>query len=515
MNKRYILFLGFPLFAISLNACQGAGTVDPWKDVEIQKGINLYKTSFDKDEDDTIDVFVDGYKDGYSLGIYDRDAEPGGAKGAIRRKPLKDDINIYSFEMKDLKDTGEYNLFIMDKNLDIVYDHEVIKVLHEDVNNYSATSANVTFGRDNNLLTSSLQINTTHTNELTYFIYWAKDNVRLEDYTYIKTFVSKDTETINVDFNDGMFMPEEANQIEIAVSEGRSDSIFISISDELKLETSTHKNTIQIGSDVHIEGKYTCKNYNSHFLSNLNAIKNYDHNSSGMVLVGDVANSGSPNNYDLFYQYVDSVFAERPTIYPIVGNHELQYFDTYEEAIETYKTCTNMPGAYFTFELAGFKCFALGSEDTTTHGLMSNTQLEWFRTEMSKLDKNDHIMIFMHQGIYNTVSGTLPDHGWHGLGTKTNGIRDIIKQYPNAFVFSGHSHQDLNCYQSTLFGNGEEANYINCGSSAYVMDDNREQTYGSTFYFVDIYEDYMVLRGRLAIEEKWISCAQYVIPFIK
>ena len=72
-------------------------------------------------------------------------------------------------------------------------------------------------------------------------------------------------------------------------------------------------------------------------------------------------------------------------------------------------------------------------------------------------------MIFMHQGIYDTVSGTLPGHGWHGLNTKTSGIRDIVKQYPNAFVFSGHSHQDLNCIQTSLFGKGEEGSFFLLG----------------------------------------------------
>lgn len=515
MNKKHVLLFTLSTFALLLTSCQGAGKIDPWKDITIEKGINLYKYTYEKGVDETIDVLVDGYEDGYSLGIYDRDAEPGGPAGAIRRKPLKDDVKIYSFEIKDLKKSGEYNLFIMDKNLDIVYDFEVIEILEEDLTNYKVSSASVTFGENDGILTSSVDIQTTHTNELTYFIYWAKDGVRLKDYTYIKTFVSEGLENIHVDFNDGMFAPKEANQIEIRVKEGRSESIFVSITDELQLEQSTYKTTMQIASDIHIESKYTCKNYNSHFVSNLNATKNYENATSGMVFVGDVANSGNQNNYDLFYQFIDSVFDNRPTLYPIVGNHELQYFDTYDEAINTYKTATGMPGAYFEFEIGGIRCFALGSEDTSTHGAMSTTQLNWFKDRISESDKNDQIMIFMHQGIYNTVSGTLPGHGWHGLNTKTNGIRDVIKNYPNAFVFSGHSHQDLNCIQSTLIGRGEDANYVNCGSCAYVLDDNRETTYGSTFYFVDIYEDYLTLRGRLSIEDKWISCAQYVIPFVK
>lgn len=504
----------FSLMFITAFLSSCSSKVDPWEGMVKEKGINLHTYVYDREKDSTIDVYIEGYESGYSLGIFDKDSEPGSAKGAIRRKPIKNDIYVYSFEIKDLKKSGDYNLFLFDKNLDIVCDYEVVTILDDDENDYGVSSASINV-TNNGLINSEIRINTTHLEELTYYLYWAKDNVRLEDYTYIKTFTSKDLDEIVIKLNDAMFAPEIANQIEVFVENGRSSSYFFNIPDTLKVNESTYLTSLQISSDTHIESKYTCKNYNSHFLSNLNAVKNYEHESEGLVFVGDTANTGNKNNYDLFYEYIDSVFETRPTLYPIVGNHELQYFTVYEDAINTYKENTGMPGAYFTFELGGFKCFALGSEDVSTHGVMSVNQLNWFKDEISKLGKDEKIMIFMHQGIYNTVSGTLEGHGWHGLNTKNNGIRDVIKQYKNAFVFSGHSHQDLNCVQTSLFGNGNDANYVNCGSSAYVLNDNREQVYGSTFYFVDVYEDYLILKGRLSIENKWISAAQFVIPFVK
>ena len=517
MKKINALFLAIPLSILALSACGNTGSSpeDAWKNIEIEKGINLLTHSFDKEKDTTIDVYISGYASGYSVGVFERDAEPGSVKGPIRRKPVKDDVNIYSFNLSDLKKEGEYNLFLFDKNLDIVYDHEIIKVIDDDPTDYGIKNASVSVDTTAKLLTSRLSVETEHLDNHVYYLYWAKDNIRLPNYTFIKKVNSSQASTFYVDFNKGMFAPNEASQIEIYVEEGRSTSYFVDVPNSLKLTNSTYQSTIQVASDIHIESKYTCKNYNSHFLSSLTMAKNYEHSTSGMVFVGDSANTGHKNNYDIFYEYIDSVFKTRPTLYPIVGNHELQYFDDYNEAIATYKENTGMPGAYFTFELAGFKCFALGSEDTSTHGIMSETQLSWFRTEIGKLDKNEKIMIFMHQGIYDTVSGTLPGHGWHGLNTKTSGIRDIVKQYPNAFVFSGHSHQDLNCIQTSLFGKGEEANYVNCGSSAYVLDDSREATHGSTFYFVDIYSDYVLLKGFLSIENKWISASNYVVPFIK
>lgn len=510
MKKLRLFALSTIVVGFSLAGCSKQ---DPWANVELEKGINLYTHTFDREKHKTIDIKVEGFGSGTSLGIFARDSEPGTAKGAIKRKAVKDDVNLYQFDMEDFKDAGEYNVYLFTKNTEIVQDFEIIKILDEDKNDYGVKATTLTETKIDNYVVSEITIETDHLNELTYSLYWAKDGVRLADYTAIKTVVSKDQTSFTVEFNENMFAPEEANQIEIAVKEGRSSSSYTLISDKMKLTPSNYVANLQVFSDVHIESPYTCTSHNSHFVSNLNHIKNMENPTSAIVFPGDFANSGSKNNYDLFYSFIDDVFETRPTLYPVVGNHELQYYDDYNEGIAQYMESTGMPGAYFTFEVGGFKCFALGSEDTSTHGYMSSTQFEWFKTEMEKLDKNQKIFIFMHQGIYDTVSGTLPHHGWHGFRSQTTNLRNLIKQYPNAFVFSGHSHQSVECEQTSLFGHGQEANYINCGASGYVIDENQENTYGSSGYFVEIYEDYLLLKSRNASENKWNACAQFVVPF--
>ena len=519
MKKRNLLLFVPILLGPTLFGCnqtsQPTPPKDPWENVVIEKGINFHTTIYERSEHETIDILIEGYGAGNSVGIFARDSEPGSKKGAIKRKAIKNDNKIYSFNISDFKQDGEYNIFLFNKDTDIVYDYDNITILAKDTNDYKISNAEVKVENNNNTIKSSLSFETTHLEELTYEIYWAKDNIRLPEYTWIERIVSKDQSKIEVLFNDNMIAPTEANQIEITVLEGRTTSYFVSIPETYKITDSEYLNSLQVFSDVHVESPYTCSNYNSHFISNLNKIKNSEHETSGIVFVGDFANSGHENNYKLFYEHIDSVFETRPNLYPVLGNHELQYWDVYEDGLNEYKKNTGMPGAYFSFEIGGFKCFALGSEDTSTHGLMTDEQFSWFENQMKQLDKKEKIMIFMHQGIYNTVSGTLPGHGWHGFRTQTDKLRNLIKQYPNAFVFSGHSHQSLDCVQTSLFGHGLEANYVNCGASAYVLDDNRDEVYGSSGYFLEVYEDYLMLKGRLSIENKWISAAQFVVPFVK
>ena len=58
------------------------------------------------------------------------------------------------------------------------------------------------------------------------------------------------------------------------------------------------------------------------------------------------------------------------------------------------------------------------------------------------------------------------------------------------------------------FGNGNDANYVNCGVIAYLR---QHDEYGSNAAYIEVYEDYILVRGRDIVSSKWIANAQYVI----
>lgn len=489
-------------------------SVDPWSEIKIQDGMNLLKDVY-YTSDVNIDIYVQGYID-YRVGIGTSMGEPGGPADLIKRKLIKEETNIYSFPIEDLKGPGEYHLFIYHKNLDIVEQMKTIKLCDDDLTDYKISDATLSVEIEKNIFKSHLEIDTVHSDELTYQIYWANNGNRLDDYMPIKEFVLSDQTNFRVDFKDGMYAPKEANQIEITTFEGRTTSFFVDISQNFYIPESQFVYEFQTLSDVHIESYGTCSNYNSHFVNFLRTVKDRKQPTEGVVFVGDFVNSGSEGNYKIFNELVDMVYEEnnRPNFYYSLGNHEHFYYDSFEEFEDVYFTNTGNDSLYFSFEINGNKCFSFGNDVNinSTHGEMSEEQFNWFKEEIAKVEKDEIVYVFMHQGIYNTVSGTLPGEGWHGFRNHGEEIREILKEYPNAFVFSGHNHQSLYCERPALLGNGEEANFFNTGSCAYTLDDARENSFGSNAYFLEVYEDYTLVRGRENVDGKWIPNASYLVP---
>ena len=82
-------------------------------------------------------------------------------------------------------------------------------------------------------------------------------------------------------------------------------------------------------------------------------------------------------------------------------------------------------------------------------------------------------------------------------------------------MFSGHTHWNLDSYQPILFGNLQGASYVNCSSVGYVWNDEDKQEPGSEGIFVEVYEDYVLVKGREFVDRKWIANAQFVFPIKK
>ena len=56
---------------------------------------------------------------------------------------------------------------------------------------------------------------------------------------------------------------------------------------------------------------------------------------------------------------------------------------------------------------------------------------------------------------------------------------------------------------------------MNCSSVGYVWNDEDKQEPGSEGIFVEVYEDYVLVKGREFVDRKWIANAQFVFPIKK
>ena len=354
---------------------------------------------------------------------------------------------------------------------------------------------------------------------LTYKLYWAKDGVRLNDYTAIKTFTADKLYASPVQLNLNIFSPKEANQIELVVMEGHSQSVYADIPKEMFLSESEMLYSFNVISDIHAYKTDSSEPYTSHFIGALKQIDELDPNSEALFTVGDNTGNGKEFEYDVLAELLSTYRKSSSPIYYTIGNHDYMYYDTIEEGLDLFKKRLGMKNHYYSVEIKGIKFIILGSDTTSGYGSLSEAQLNWLENELKTAASNKPIFIMIHQPLKNTVAGTLdkldPNQTSAGFidssGTK---LRKILKSYPNSFVFTGHSHWTMDSYQSTYVGVGHDANFINCSSVA-APEDGSGRLAGSQGVFVEVYEDFVVIKGRDFVKNAWISSNQIIMKLEK
>ena len=243
-------------------------------------------------------------------------------------------------------------------------------------------------------------------------------------------------------------------------------------------------------------------------------------------ICGDLTNFGRVDEYQHFKEMVDTYSPNTP-VYAISGNHDAT--DAYNGGAAaltlTYDGITPYTGnpLYYTFSqgndlfiMMGFRRWNYGY---ITDDLFSVEELQWL---YDTLEANRDKRCFVWQHALRFDGCGIP-YGGHPTGNQLNCtqgevFKSIVSHYPNVVWFHGHSHT---CFDSQE--DNDLANYDNlfgCHSihipslatpkeyenSAYVG-----KTAESEGYVVDVYEKYIVLRGRDFVKEKFLPIATYCI----
>lgn len=460
---------------------------------------------------DLINVNISGAQSNDYVAIFDYNKEP---DNAVPYKRLKVGSNTsLSFSISDLElNEGDYCACLYNNKTSYLYDRVEFQI-DNDNNDYKVKDAKVNTIIDDKITKFSVKIYPSTDLELTYSLYYAKDGKRLANYTDLARVKESNSSEFTLNFQENVFVPNEANQVEIAITEGRSSSFYVDIPESLKLNKSKYLYNFQVLTDIHANPQYGY--WSSHFYNALLDIKCLSGNTSGIFTVGDNTDMGSTSHYAHLFKILKEVFAENiPDIYYTVGNHDYMYFSDsvggFDAGINYFKNATGMENSYYTVDVNGYKYIFLSSDQKSTPGAIFDEQLNWFKNEISKIKKDEFAFIFVHQPFYNTVSGSLPGQNWHGMTNVGDEIKMLLKDYPNVMVFTGHTHYSLECNKSVSLGHGNNANYVNNASVAYLMDDNYDYTVGGMCNFIEVYEDYIIIKGRDLFERKWVSNAQYV-----
>ena len=353
-------------------------------------------------------------------------------------------------------------------------------------------------------------------------MYWADANGVLEGYSSHARF--KVTSTIvNYTIPKSVIIPKEATRLLVYAqrsSTGELSSQFVSIDlpEGSQMDITSNKVTSFFAiSDVHIGSANGAKHFK---LMLAEAIALYP-NGVPIYVAGDVTDNGNEGQYVelmALYGEVLSAYGKSSAEYPLylaIGNHD--YPSAYHVFLEyaTLPDGTHPTDTCYDFWLDGYHYIFLGSDSPSgLNSYFSAETLAWLDSTLAECrDTSRPIFIFLHQPMYNTVSGSLPGEGWHGVSNEDE-FKTVISKYPEIVMFNGHTHWEMNSVGNAFDGTEELPIHIyNCASVSYLWSGYNKVTgenmYGSHGYAVDVYEDRVVIRGRDFVNSLWIASAQY------
>jgi hypothetical protein len=141
---------------------------------------------------------------------------------------------------------------------------------------------------------------------------------------------------------------------------------------------------------------------------------------------------------------------------------------------------------------------------------IGDEQYEWLEEKLGEATDERPIFLFMHQGMMNTVSGTSESERWWGINDDAR-LRKLLKEYPNVFFFTGHTHSMMDA-PNCMYGGGKNAAMFNTGSVGDLwVPSTGESIVGSQGLYVQVYGDKVLVRGRDFTTGQWVASAQFVV----
>ncbi|MGE4284802.1 MAG: S-layer homology domain-containing protein, partial [Clostridia bacterium] len=293
--------------------------------------------------------------------------------------------------------------------------------------------------------------------------------------------------------------------------------------------------SFEVISDQHIT---LTGNFSDHLTNALADIAATAPDSDAIFCNGDSVDIGNEATYDYFLSLLAPYESQLPEIYYAIGNHE--YFGS--DASQHYNTDLNCaekaqlfmdklgaPGLYYDTYINDIHFIVLGSEealvaDTSEDGYVSDDayisdeQFEWLEEELAETEGTDTpIFVFLHQPMADTVAGTIggkSGQGWNGLSDEQDAeLREILFDYPQTIMFSGHTHWILEAANEMYDGGEDKPTIFNTASVGYLWTDvpYEDSVAGSQGLYVETYEDKVLVRGRDFDNGKWIPSASYIV----
>lgn len=276
--------------------------------------------------------------------------------------------------------------------------------------------------------------------------------------------------------------------------------------------------TVFLLSDIHMIDSQPVVDKVHTALKDLASLKE---TSDAIVLGGDLTTYARELDYKLlrttFNQY------KLPLLYANMGNHE--YYDiwltkegawstetvpngkTDKDARDRFQKFMGMDKPYADAWVNGIHLIMVSQEvyvqekpDVQEGAWYSDEQLAWLEETLKPHADGSPALVFIHQPL--PAIGA--EGGNHRL-IRAGEFRKLLLPYPNLFVFSGHTHQDLN-----------QPNRYTKESFHWFMNASVTRTRGelSQGLLIQVYEGAVDIKGREFSTGSWIAAADWSIPLV-
>lgn len=421
---------------------------------------------------------------------------------------------------------GEYTLYLLDKDNAVLAKKDISVVKETSLHPDLPTS--VSYSRESGASVGSAagKLTITSGDNLpdSYVVYWADKNGALAGYTPLASLpVTKAVTEYSV---PDTLIPNEADRLLVrAVKNGETTQNSVSAmlpKDSNDYDLGTLLYEFQVVSDTHVRPVGDgFQGGSNHFASALEDIKTISPDSAGLMINGDVVDDGTVAQYQTWQKILTDAGWTLDKVHCGIGNHEYYIRRSDEDIsdeglIKRFLEYTNanpdVNTIYHDFWLEGAHFIFLGSEALGDHmsATLSDTQLSWLEEKLAeKRDKGRPIYVFLHQGLDNTVSGT-----FDGVSDikQNDKLAAILKKYPEVILFSGHTHADMNGENNMKARDEDLPSIFNTGAIVNLWE-NGKQMAGAQGYYVYVFEDKVILRGRDFVNNLWVAAAQYQVGY--
>ena len=259
-------------------------------------------------------------------------------------------------------------------------------------------------------------------------------------------------------------------------------------------------------ADTHIRGdeKYRARRMRR-ALKAIERAKRID----AFVILGDITDHGYQKQWKLCEQ-IFSGFHLPPTILAM-GNHDAWTHEentpeNFDDAIELYKEYTSKitgyarDRVYFRHDIGKFTFLTLGSEAPEKEAYIGEKQLDWLNAELGSVAPDRPVFVLSHfalnqtHGLPNTSGSKTDDVEVGGFGIHSDAVNAVLQQFPNAVLFSGHSHMGFAKKQS--YSTVEKAGNILSANLPCFMFPNHDGKFDwGCGMIVEVYRDQIFFRG--------------------